>query len=119
MEKLKGTPILVLAVLAFGLICTFALADPLTISPPYQFSSRPTTDIRQEYVEVQGPAYPGLNLALQTSTEQLNQNRVPHFLYQSPSGRKQYYWRSDLWFGHYRGTSQPTILTIKAPLQKK
>lgn len=74
---------------------------------------------RKEYVEVRGDLYPGLNFKLESPTSSISVETVPNIKFQSPSGRRMYYWAVDYQLSSWAVPYHQNVVTFSIPLGKK
>lgn len=75
---------------------------------------------RAEYVEVHGDAYPGLNFNVKATPEELSSiSMPPNIKYQSPSGRRTYYWAVDYQLSSWAAPYHQNLVTFSIPTGKK
>lgn len=74
---------------------------------------------RKEYVEVHGDRYPGLNFKLESPTSNISIATPPHIKFQSPSGRRMYYWAVDYQLSSWSVPYHQNLVTISIPWGKK
>jgi hypothetical protein len=74
---------------------------------------------REEYIEVHGDSYPGLNFKLESPTATISTETPPNIKFQSPSGRRMYYWAVDYQLSSWTVPYHQNVVTISVPIGKK